>query len=80
MGAHFWWQALGLFWVAVCFFTVGARSKGIAVTWREIGGIVQLAVVTVALFGLVTEGAGCRSLGGSTLDVASAHCAVGAAC
>ena len=62
----FWWQAAGLFWAAVCFFRVGALTKRIEPTrkmWVEIG---QAAVIVVALFGLLTEGAGCRSLSGSS--------------
>lgn len=65
----FWWQAAGLFWAAVCFFRVGAITKRIAPTrsmWREIG---QAALIVVAVFALLTEGRGCRSIGNTT-DVA----------
>lgn len=64
----FWWQAAALFWAAVCFFRVGALTKRIEPTrkmWVEIG---QAAVIVVLLFGLVTEGRGCRSIG-SSLDM-----------
>jgi hypothetical protein len=60
----FWWQAAGLFWAAVCFFRVGAITKRVVATrkvWMEIG---QAALIVVVLFGLVTEGRGCR-VGGS---------------
>lgn len=64
----FWWQAAALFWAAVCFFRVGAMTKGIAMnrrTWLEIG---QAAVIVVVLFGLLTEGSGCRSIGTGSLE------------
>ena len=65
----FWWQAAALFWAAVCFFRVGAMTKRIEPTrsmWLEIA---QAAVIVVAVFGLLTEGRGCRSIGGgSSLD------------
>jgi hypothetical protein len=59
----FYWQAAALFWVAVCFFRVGAIGKGIKLnrtTWSEIG---QAALIVVLLFGLLTEGRGCRGTG-----------------
>jgi len=64
----FWWQSAALFWAAVCFFRVGAQGKQIPMTratWSEIG---QAAVITVAVFGLLTEGRGCASMGTSSLD------------
>jgi len=71
MSENFWWQAAALFWAAVCFFRVGAMTKGIAMnrrTWFEIG---QAALIVVALFALLTEGGGCRSTGTSSLEPAS---------
>lgn len=58
----FWWQAALLFWIAVCFFRVGAATKGIAMTRRAWSEIAQAAIVVVVVFGLVTEGRGCVSL------------------
>ena len=68
MTEMFWWQAAALFWVCVCFFRVGAMTKNIVMTrntWLEIA---QAALIVVAVFALLTEGRGCRSIGGSTLD------------
>lgn len=78
MTEFFWWQAAALFWAAVCFFRVGAMTKRIEATrsmWLEIG---QAALIVVAVFALLTEGRGCRSIGTSSLDpptcVGSADC------
>lgn len=74
MNEGFWYQAAGLFWISVCFFRVGARLKHIpmtARTWWEIG---QGAVIVVVLFGLVSEGRGCRSAGPESVD---ADCVAG---
>lgn len=71
MTENFFWQSAALFWAAVCFFRVGAMTKGIAMnrrTWLEIG---QAAVIVVALFALLTEGRGCLSLGTSSLEPAA---------
>lgn len=67
----FWWQAAALFWVAVCFFRVGALTKRIEATrkmWVEIG---QAALIVVLLFGLVTEGRGCKPVGSGAPDCAA---------
>lgn len=64
----FWWQAAGLFWAALCFFRVGARVNGIDVTGRVWVELAQAAVIVVAVFALLTEGRGCRSVGTSSLD------------
>lgn len=65
----FWWQAAALFWASVCFFRVGAMTKGIAVTHKTWWEIAQLAVIAVAVFGLLTEGRGC--VGSSSLDTSA---------
>ena len=67
MNEIFWWQSAGLFWVAVCFFRVGAMAKAITMnlrTWLEIG---QAAVIVVLLFALLTEGRGCHGTPGTDL-------------
>lgn len=68
MAENIYWQSAALFWAAVCFFRVGAMTKGMLMNvraWRE---IVQAAVIVVALFALLTEGRGCSSLGTSSLE------------
>lgn len=71
MTEMFWWQAAGLFWVALCFFRVGARANGIEVTRRVWLEIAQAALIAVTVFALLTEGRGCRSVGTSSLDTAA---------
>lgn len=78
MGHIAWWQFLLLFWVAACFFAAGARSKAIALTggvWLE---VMQAAFIVVLVFGLLTEGRGCSSLGGTLDETAflAAHAAL----
>lgn len=73
----FWWQAAALFWVALCFFRVGAMAKGIEPTRKVWVEICQAALIVVLVFGLVSEGRGCRSIGGSP---DSAACVGDAAC
>ncbi|CDN87352.1 hypothetical protein BN948_01774 [Hydrogenophaga intermedia] len=68
----FWWQAALLFWIAVCFFRVGAATKGIAMTRRAWSEIAQAAIVVVVVFGLVTEGRGCQSLRAGSVDAGAA--------
>lgn len=67
----FWWQAAALFWVAVCFFRVGAMTKGMEATRKMWLEIVQAAVIVVAVFALVTEARGCRSIGTGHIDAAA---------
>jgi hypothetical protein len=67
MTTFFWWQAAALFWVAVCFFRVGAMTKRITMGVSTWGEIAQAAAIVVVLFALLTDGAGCRSLGTSSL-------------
>jgi hypothetical protein len=62
MSDIFWWQAAALFWAALCFFRVGAMTKGIAPDRKMWAEIAQAAAIVVLLFGLVTEGRGCRGL------------------
>lgn len=61
----FWWQAAGLFWAAVCFFRVGAMTKRIEPTRAVWWEICQAALIVVAVFGLLTEGRGCRGIAGT---------------
>jgi hypothetical protein len=71
MTENIYWQSAALFWAAVCFFRVGAMTKGIAMnrrTWLEIA---QAAVIVVALFALITDGRGCSAAGSSSLEPAA---------
>lgn len=67
MGHIAWWQFALLFWASVCFFAAGARSKAIALTFGVWLEVMQAALIVVLLFGLLTEGGGCRAPG-STLE------------
>jgi hypothetical protein len=67
-----WHQFALLGWIAACFFAAGARSKGIALTWRTWGEIGQATAIVVVMFGLLTEGRGCRSI--PTAEDAPAAC------
>ncbi len=58
----FWWQLMALFWAAVCFFRVGAASRGIPMTRRTWLEIAQAAVVVVAVFAVLTDFRGCASI------------------
>ncbi len=64
-----WAQFALLFWVAICFFAAGARSKGIPLTRSAWWEIAQAAAIVVLLFALLSEGRGCSSTGGGTIDV-----------
>lgn len=67
----FWWQAAALFWASVCLFRVGAMQKRIDMTRKTWLEIAQAALIVVAVFALLTEGSGCRSIGTSSLDPAA---------
>lgn len=73
-----WYQFALLFWVSVCFFAAGARAKAIPLTLRAWGEVLQTAAIVVLVFGLLTEGRGCASIGGGTADasfcVGDTHC------
>ena len=71
MNEGFWYQAAGVFWAALCLFRVGARLKQIPMTARVWWEITQGAVIVVVLFGLLSEGRGCRH---TRPDAADADC------
>lgn len=56
-----WGQFALLFWAAVCLFAAGARGKGVALTWRTWGEILQAAAIVVMVFALLSEGRGCAN-------------------
>jgi hypothetical protein len=70
-----WHQFALLGWLAVCFFAAGARGKGIALHRRTWWEIAQAAAIVVVMFGLLTEGKGCRSV--PTADDANTVCPIG---
>lgn len=74
----FWWQCAALFWLAVCFFRVGAMTKRIPMSrsiWIE---IFQAALMVVLVFALLTDARGCRSLGATAIELAPAlSCSTG---
>ena len=57
----FWWQAAALYWASLCFFRVGAMTKGIQPDRKMWIEIAQAAALVVAIFALVTEGHGVRA-------------------
>lgn len=70
----FWLQTGALFWLALCFFRVGAARNGIPLSWRTWLEIGQAAVIVVALFWLLSDGRGCSG-GAAPLDDDSAAAA-----
>jgi len=67
---NFIWQCAAVFWASVCFFRMGAMTKGITVGKRQWFEICQAACIVVLLFGLVSEGRGCRFYGPAEIDAA----------
>lgn len=53
-------QAAALFWVLVCFFRVGAMTKGLVMSRSRWIEIAQAAVIGVVLFGFLTDWRGLR--------------------
>lgn len=65
-------QWVVMYWVVVCFFAAGARSKGFAFTLRTWVEIAQAAGIAVLVFALLTEGRGCTRWDTSGTDLGSA--------
>lgn len=68
-----WAQFALVFWVAVCVFVAGAQKKRLPMYWRNRSEIVQAALIIVLLFGVLTEGRGCRA-GAPTTDEDAVAC------
>lgn len=68
-----WAQFALLFWCALCLFAAGAQKKRLRMCWRTRAEIVQAAVIVVLLFGVLTEGRGCRA-GAPTADEDAVAC------
>ena len=73
-----WGQFALLFWAAVCLFAAGAKGKGIAMTRKTWGEILQAAVIVVMLFAVLSEGRGCANA--STAADANGLCSGDAPC
>ena len=76
MASWAWGQFALVFWAAVCLFAAGARGRGLQMNRRTCVEILQGAVIVVLLFGLASEGRGCRGAAGApdALCVGDTHC------